>query len=141
MTNLIMDFKYGVRLLVKSPGFTVVAVLTLALGIGANTAIFSVVNGVLLRPLPFRDARNLMVLSEATERQPHVSVAYPNYFDWRKQNHVFDEMATFQQMDFNLAGVNEPENIGGCAISSNLFRTLGVSPMLGRLLEFGRTSG
>jgi predicted permease len=132
MGNLVQDLRYGLRMLVKSPGFTAVAVLTLALGIGANTAIFSVVNAVLLKPLPFRDSNRLMVLSEANPRQPHVSVAYPNYFDWRKQNHVFEEMASFQPMDFNLAGVNEPENIGGSAISSNLFRTLGVSPLLGR---------
>jgi putative ABC transport system permease protein len=132
MTTLLQDLRYGFRMLLKSPGFTAVAVLTLALGIGANTAIFSVVNAVMLKPLPFHDPDRLMVLSEANPRQPHVSVAYPNYFDWRQQNHVFEEMATFQQMDFNLAGVNEPENIGGSAVSPNLFRTLGVKPILGR---------
>lgn len=132
MTTLIQDLRYGIRMLAKSPGFTLVAVFTLALGIGANAAIFSVVNRVLLRVLPFRDAGRLMVLSETTERQPHVSVSYPNYFDWRQQNHVFEEMASFQQRDFNLAGVSEPESIGGAAVSSNLLRTLGVKPLLGR---------
>ncbi len=132
MTTLLQDLRYGVRMLAKSPGFTLVAVLTLALGIGANSAIFSVVNGVLLRVLPFRDAGRLMVLTETTERMPHVSVSYPNYLDWRQQNHSFEQMAFFLPLDFNLAGVNEPENIGGSAVSSNFFQTLGVRPLLGR---------
>jgi putative ABC transport system permease protein len=126
------DMRYGLRMLAKVPGFTAVAVLTLALGIGANTAIFSVVNVVLLKPLPFHNPERLMVLSEANERQPHVSVSYPNYFDWRQQNHVFEAMASFQPTDFNLAGMSEPENLGGGVVSSNLFRTLGVKPLLGR---------
>ena len=132
MATLLQDLKYGFRMLVKNPAFTVVAVIALALGIGANTAIFSVVNAVLLKPLPFHDPNRLMLLREANLRQPHVSVAYPNYFDWKLQNHVFEDMATFQPRDFNLAGVNEPENIGGSAVSSNLLRTLGVKPLLGR---------
>ncbi len=132
MTTLLQDLKYGFRMLVKNPGFTAVAVIALALGIGANTAIFSVVNAVLLKPLPFRDPNRLMVLNEANPRQPQVSVAYPNYFDWKQQNHVFEEMASFQQRDFNLAGVSEPENIGGSAVSSNLLQTLGMKSVLGR---------
>src|SRR5579862_3770688 len=132
MITLLQDLRYGFRMLAKGPGFTAVAVLTLALGIGANTSIFSVVNAVLLRPLPFRDSSRLMVLNEANDRQPQVSVSYPNYFDWRKQNHVFEEMASFQQRDFNLAGGSEPENIGGAAVSSNILKTLGVKPLLGR---------
>src|SRR6516165_4437438 len=132
MNTLLQDLRYSLRMLTKNPGFTAVAVLTLALGIGANTAIFSVVSAVLLKPLPFHDPGRLMVLTEANERQPHVSVSYPNYFDWRQQNHVFEAMASFQPADFNLAGVNEPENIGGSAVSSNNFRTLGVKPLLGR---------
>jgi len=132
MTTLMQDLKYGFRMLVKNPAFTAVAVIALALGIGANTAIFSVVNAVLLKPLPFNDPNRLMLLSEANPRQPHVSVAYPNYFDWQQQNHIFERIASFQPRDFNLAGVNEPENIGGSAVSSNLLRTLGVKPLLGR---------
>src|SRR5437762_2956121 len=119
MRTLFQDLKYGLRMLAKNPGFTAIAVLTLALGIGANTAIFSVVDAVLLKPLPFRDSSRLMVLHEANPRQPRVSVAYPNFFDWRQQNRVFEDMASFQSRDFNLAGVNEPENIGGSSISSN----------------------
>jgi len=132
MARLLQDLKYGFRMLVKNPAFTAVAVIALALGIGANTAIFSVVNAVLLKPLPFRDPNRLMLLSEANSRQPHVSVAYPNYFDWKQQSHVFEDMAAFQPRDFNLAGVNEPENIGGSAVASNLLLTLGVKPLLGR---------
>lgn len=132
MGAFLQDLRYGIRMLAKSPGFTAVAVLTLALGIGANTSIFSVVNAVLLRPLPFRDSGRLMVLSETNERQPHVSVSYPNFFDWRQQNHVFEDMASFQPRDFNLAGVSEPESIGGAAVSSSLLRTLGIKGILGR---------
>jgi putative ABC transport system permease protein len=132
MMQLLQDLRYGIRMLAKSPGFTAMAVLTLALGIGANTSIFSVVNAVLLRPLPFRDSGRLMVLTESSERLPRVSVSYPNFFDWRQQNHVFEDMASFQPRDFNLAGVSEPESIGGAAVSSNLLRTLGVKPFLGR---------
>ncbi len=132
MNTLLQDLRYGLRMLAKSPGFTAVAVLTLALGIGANTAIFSVVNAVMLKPLPYRAPNRLMVLSESNPRQPHVSVAYPNFFDWRQQNHVFEEMASFQPRDFNLGGVDEPENIDGAVISANFFRVLGVKLLLGR---------
>jgi putative ABC transport system permease protein len=132
MSTLMQDLKYGLRMLIRTPGFTAVAVIALALGIGANTAIFSVVDAVLLKRLPFRDAARLMVLSEAKHDRPHISVAFPNFFDWRRQNHVFEEMSAFQPRDFNLAGVSEPENLGGAAVSSGLFATLGVKPLLGR---------
>jgi len=132
MSTLLQDAKYGLRMLLRNSGFTAVAVLALALGIGANTAIFSVVDAVLLKRLPFRDPGRLMVLSEAKTDRPHISVAYPNFFDWRQQNHVFTQMSSFQPRDFNLAGITEPENLGGGAVSSNLFQTLGVKPLLGR---------
>ena len=132
MATLLQDLKYGVRMLVKNPAFTAVAVIALALGIGANTAIFSVVHAVLLKPLPFRDPGRLLQLSESNLRQPHVSVAYPNYFDWKQQNHVFEGMASFQQKDVNLAGVTEPENVSGSTVSSNFLQTLGLKPFLGR---------
>src|SRR5580658_3006319 len=105
METLFQDVRYGLRLLRKSPGFTAVALLTLALGIGANTAIFSVVYGVLLRPLPYQDPSRLIVLNETTPRVGTVSVSYPNFLDWRAQSHQFSEMAAVYGLGFNLAGI------------------------------------
>ena len=102
--NLLQDLRYGLRMLRKSPGFTAIAILTLALGIGANTAIFSFVYGILLAPLPYHDASQLVVLNETTPRVGMISVSYPNFIDWRAQNHSFSEMAYSEQMSFNLAG-------------------------------------
>jgi putative ABC transport system permease protein len=128
------DLLYAARTLRKSPSFTFVAVLTLALGIGANTAIFSVVYGVLLQPLPYRDAASLILLNETTPRVGTVSVSYPNFLDWRAQNSRFAEMAAVSDVGFNLAGagVNEPEVIRGQAVSPNFLSLLGVKPFLGR---------
>ena len=132
MVTLLQDPKYGLRMLAKNPGFTAVAVLTLALGIGANTAIFSVVNTFLLRPLPFGDPARLMLLDETSERQPRVSVAYPNFVDWKQQNQVFEQMAAFQPADFTLTGLDQPMQIRGANVSANLLTTLGVKPVWGR---------
>src|SRR6058998_3597365 len=100
--TVVQDFCYGLRMLARNPGFTAVAVLTLALGIGANTAIFTVVNAVLLRPLPYREPDRLMLLEERGENLRRVSVSYPNFLDWRAQNQVFDQMAAVQSADFNF---------------------------------------
>ncbi len=128
------DVRYGLRALRKSPMFTAVAVLTLALGIGANTAIFSFVYGVLLAPLPYRDAASLVVLNETTPRVGTVSVSYLNFVDWRAQNQSFSQMAYVEQMSFNLAGagVSRPENIRGDAVPPNYLSMMGVQPLLGR---------
>jgi putative ABC transport system permease protein len=136
METLFQDVRYGLRMLRKSPGFTAVALLTLALGIGANTAIFSVVYGVLLRPLPYQDPSRLIVLNETTPRVGTVSVSYPNFLDWRAQSRTFSKMATVESVAFNLAGpgsgLDQPENISGEAVSSDFLSILGVRPMLGR---------
>ena len=126
------DLVYAARTLRKSPSFTFVAVLTLALGIGANTAIFSVVYGVLLQPLPYRDSANLILLNETTPRVGTLSVSYPNFLDWRSQNSQFSQMAAVSDVGFNLAGVNQPEAISGQAVSPNFLSLLGVKPFLGR---------
>ena len=138
--NLLQDLRYGLRMLRKSPGFTAVAILTLALGIGANTAIFSFVYGVLLAPLPYHDASRLVVLNETTPSVGIVSVSYPNFLDWRAQSRSFSEMASVQQMSFNLAGaaVSRPENIQGDTVSPNFLSMMGVRPFLGRDFERGR---
>jgi putative ABC transport system permease protein len=132
MNSAVQDLKFAIRMLVKSPGFTLVAILTLALGIGANTAIFSVVNAVLLRPLPFKDASQLVVIRETYKLVGNVSVSYPDFLDWRQQAHCFSAMAAIQNRSFNLSGIAQPENIGGYVVSPNLLALLGVHPILGR---------
>jgi putative ABC transport system permease protein len=132
MSAMLQDLKFAVRMLVKSPGFALVAILTLALGIGANTAIFSVVNAVLLRPLPFKNSAQLVVLRETHKNVGNVSVSYPDFLDWRQQSHSFAAMAAINNMGFNLSGVAQPEYIGGYAVSPNFLALLGVHPILGR---------
>jgi putative ABC transport system permease protein len=132
LETLVQDLRYGWRVLRKSPGFTAVALLTLALGIGANTAIFSVLYGILLRPLPYKDAARLVVLSETTPKVGMVSVSYPDFVDWRAQNSVFSKMAAVSSVGFNLSGINQPENVSGLAVSTNFLSMLGMHPFLGR---------
>ncbi|MBI1941984.1 MAG: ABC transporter permease [Acidobacteria bacterium] len=135
MNSLIQDLKYGLRMLAKNPGFTAVAVITLALGIGANTAIFSVVNAVLLRPLPYRDADRLVAVWEENPDRGwyHNIVSAANFVDWREQNHVFTEMAAVNIFPtFTLTGTREPEEVVGQQVTTNLFSLLGVQPVWGR---------
>jgi putative ABC transport system permease protein len=117
MNAIIQDLKFAIRMLLKSPGFTLVALLTLALGIGANTAIFSVVNAVLLRPLPFKNSSQLVRLRETYKNVGNVSVSYPDFLDWRQQTQSFATMSVVNNVGFNLSGVARPENIGGYAVS------------------------
>ena len=134
MSTLLHELRYGLRILAKNPGFTAVAVLTLALGIGANTAMFSVLNTVVLRPLPFRDPDRLVRVGESDLHDvPRVGeVSYPNFLDWRTENHVFERMAAFHTGTFTLTGANEAVHVGGAVISADLFPLLGVSPTIGR---------
>lgn len=126
------DIRFGIRMLWKSPGFAVVAVLTLALGIGANTAIFSIVNGVLLNPLPFPDPDRLMMLNQKEKNFEFASVSYPNFQDWRKDNHTFSSMAISRGYYFSLIGSGTPEQLDGQFISDGYFDMLGIKPLLGR---------
>jgi len=134
--DMFQDLRYGARMLFKQPGFTVVAVITLALGIGANSAIFSVVNSLLLRPLPFKAPDRLFQVWEANIKRgrTRMPVSYPNFADWRDQNHVFEQMAAYSDETFNLTGVDEPERIQGETVSPAFFPMLGIKPLLGRLL-------
>src|SRR5580693_8105774 len=132
MNSILQDLKFAIRMLVKSPGFTVVAILTLALGIGANTAIFSIVNAVLLRPLPFKNSSQLVVLRETYKIVGNVSVSYPDFLDWRQQSDSFAAMSVINNVNFNLSGVAQPESIHGYAVSPNFLTLLGVRPVLGR---------
>jgi putative ABC transport system permease protein len=128
------DIRYGVRMLLKAPSVSIVATIALALGIGANTAIFSVVNAVLLRPLPFANSEQLMMVweSDATRGQVRGSASYPNFADWREQNHVFERMSTFYNNDFILTGRGESTRLPGAVVNADLFPMLGVTPVLGR---------
>jgi len=132
METLFQDLRYALRTLRKSTTFTCVALLTLALGIGANTAIFSVVYAVLLRPLPYHDPSSVIVLNETTPKVGTVSVSYPNFLDWRAQSHGFSEMAAVCAVGFNLGGISQPETISGKAVSTNFLSMLGLHPVLGR---------
>jgi putative ABC transport system permease protein len=130
--TLWQDLRYGLRTLRKSPGFAMAAALTLALGIGANTAIFSVVYGVLLEPLPYHDPARLILLNETTPKVGMVSVSDPNFLDWRSQSTTFSQMAAVHEVGFNLSGISQPESISGEAVSPNFLSLLGVRPFLGR---------
>src|SRR5215210_8031141 len=132
METLWQDIRYGARMLVRKPGFTVVAILALALGIGANTAIFSVVNGVLLRPLPFAEPDRLVRVGEWSQQVPGMSISYPNLLDWRAQQTVFTGIAATRFQSYNLTGGEEPERLQGRDISANFFDVLGIKPALGR---------
>jgi predicted permease len=132
MSTIFQDLKYGLRMLAKHPGFTAVAVGTLALGIGANTAIFSVVNGVLLNPLPYSQPDRLVALYSRTAQFAHSSISYPNFLDWVRDNHSFSALAAYRSDDFNLTGMGEPERLPGDMVSADFFPLLDVKPVIGR---------
>ena len=131
------DLRFGGRMFAKSPGFTSVAVLTVALGIGANTAIFSVVNGVLLNPLPYPAPDQLVTLHESKPNFEAGSISFPNFRDWRKDNKTFSMMGISRGYSFNLTGLGETEQVRAQLISTDLLPMLGVKPVLGRLFEEG----
>ena len=119
------DLRFAFRQLAKNPAFTIIATLALALGIGANTAIFSVVNAVCLRPLPYPQPDDLVVLRERTASFPNGSVSYPNYLDWRAGQHSFTDLSLVRRETFNMAipgGQTAPERIGGASVSFNYLR-------------------
>lgn len=126
------DVRYGLRTLLKSPGFTIIAVLTLGMGIGANTALFSVVNGVLLNPLPFPNPDQLYAVYFKTAEFQHASIPYLNFLDWQKQNHSFTAIGAFRAEEMNLTGAGQPERLHGHMISADLFPALALPPLLGR---------
>jgi putative ABC transport system permease protein len=133
MQTLLQDMRYGARMLLKQPGFTLIALLTLALGVGANTAIFSVINAVLLRPLPYDESERLALYNERSPQMDGMSISWPNYTDWRAQQRVFEEMGVFNRGDYNLTGSGEPERIQTGQVTASLFTTLRVRAALGRV--------
>lgn len=132
MRSLLHDLQYAVRQMRKSPGFAVIAILTLAIGIGANTTIFSVVNGVLLNPLPYPDSNRLVSLFHNKPNFEKGSISYPNFLDWQRDNTSFQAMAAYRNNRFKLTGAGDAENVDGEMVSAGLFEILGVKPLLGR---------
>jgi putative ABC transport system permease protein len=132
--EMFQDLRFGVRMLLKHPGFTAVAVLTLALGIGANTAIFSVVNAVVLRPLAFKEPDRIVHLWERELKRggDRYPLAPPNFIDYRDQSHVFEQIGAYRPQNFNFTGVDEAERLDGARASAGVFAALGVTPLLGR---------
>jgi putative ABC transport system permease protein len=135
METILQDVRYGARVLAKNRGFTAVAVLTLALGIGANTAIFSVVNDLLLRPLPYGDAERIVMAWEVSPEGRHQNTtSRANFRAWREQGASFESMAAFSDQRFNLTGAGDPEEVSVQLATPELFKVLGVEPLLGRVL-------
>ncbi len=132
MHTLWQDLRFAVRMLAKNWSVTAIIIVVLALGIGANTAIFSVVNAALLRPLPYAEPDRLVRLSEDSPQVPQMSISYPNFLDWREQNKVFSGIAALQFRSLNLTGKDEPERLAGRAVSAELFDVLGVKLAQGR---------
>jgi putative ABC transport system permease protein len=146
IVNLLADLRYGLRLMRRAPGFSSAVVLTVALGIGATTAMFSVVYGIVLRPLPFPEPDRLVNLWSSAPRRglTRAFVAMANVYDWKARNHVFEDIAALRAVaNFNLTGVGEPERLNGSRVSANLFPVLGATPLIGRVFteeedEIGR---
>jgi predicted permease len=132
LNSLLQDIRYAVRILSKAPGFTIIAIVTLALGIGANTALFSVVDGVLLNPLPYTQPDRIVAVYTHTRTFNHSSISYPNFLDWVRENRSFSGLAAFREDDMNITGVGEPERLRTEMISANFFAVLGVKPVVGR---------
>src|SRR5688572_25854403 len=133
METLWQDLRYSGRMLLKYPAFTLIAVLTLGLGIGANTAIFSIVNAVLLRPFPYHAPHQLVMVGEVRSGGQGSSVSYPDFVEWRAQTNVFDSVSAVRSNEnYNLSGAVEPERLVGRLVSAGFLSLLGVQPVLGR---------
>jgi len=134
MGTLWQDLRYGARMLRRNPGFAIVAILTLAIGIGANAVIFSVVNGVLLRPLPFPDSKRIVTVweTDANRNVVHGTASAAEFLDWQDLSHSFQDLSGCRALYFTITGNGEPEQVWGSQVSGNFFRTLRVSPMIGR---------
>ena len=129
---MMQDIRYAVRMLLKSPGFATIAILTLAIGIGANTSLFSVVSGVLLNPLPYPHPDQLVALAEKFPPFPEASIAYPNFLDWVRMNDTFHGLAAYRETDFNMTGMGKAQRLRGEQVSADFFHLLGMKPVIGR---------
>ncbi len=132
MNGFLHDLRYAVRQFMKTPGLTLIVVITIALGVGANTALFSVVNGVLLNPLPYPQPERLVTLHERKPNFESGSISFPNFRDWRNDNHTFSAMAISRGSTFGLTGTGEALQLNGEFVTTDFFSILGVQPVLGR---------
>ncbi|MFZ0504160.1 MAG: ABC transporter permease, partial [Chthoniobacterales bacterium] len=132
MRSLISHLRLTVRLLLKSPGFTITAIVILGLGIGANTAIFSLINGVLLKPLPYPQGDRLVRIFQPTQDVPRMDMAYSDYVDFKSGQHTLQDLALIQPDDFQVTGDTEPERIDGAYVTGNFFALMGRPLLLGR---------
>ena len=132
MTSLWKDFGYAIRMFLKSPGFAAIAILTLALGIGANTTLFSVVNGVLLNPLPYPQPEQLVTVYASTPGFDLGPIVYLNFLDWQRDTKTFASLGLYRNQDYNVTFAANAERLTGYQISASFFSTLGVPPVLGR---------
>ncbi len=132
MYSLIQDFRFSLRLMRKRPGMTFLVIAALVLGIGANSAVFTVVNSVLLRPFPLSDPDRLVIILATSKQVPNMGVSYPEYLDWKEQSHSFQSMATLQAVSFNMTGRGHAEHLNGIKASASFFKVLGLPPALGR---------
>jgi len=132
MNTLVQDLRYAVRMLRQAPMFAGIAILTLALGIGANTALFSVVNGVLLNPLAYPESGQLVAIYGKTTGVEHAPISYLNFLDWQRDSKTFTSMAIYRNQDYTSVGTGESERVRGYMTSADFFTTLGVAPIVGR---------
>jgi len=132
MHELLQDLRYALRTLLKNPGFALIAIVALALGIGANTAIFSVVNAVLLRPLKYPNPEQLVLVTDTQPPSNETPADYAEYLDWREQAQVFQHVAAYFNTTFTLTGHGDPQQLWGARVSANTLPALGVNPILGR---------
>jgi putative ABC transport system permease protein len=132
MQTLLQDLRYGARMLVRKPGVTIIAVLALALGIGANTAIFSVVHALLLKPFPFPELERVVAVWDESQRNPHNEVTIGNYLDWQAQSQSFEHLALYRWWGVNITGIDNPERVQGFLVTANMLDALGMQPMMGR---------
>src|ERR1043165_9388465 len=134
MENLLSDIRYALRNLLRRPAFTIIAVITLALGIGANTAIFSAINALLLKPLPFPELDRVVAIWDRVPSRgvKHNEVAFANYLDWQAQSQSYEHLALYRWWSANLTGIDPPERIQGFLVTANFFDALGMKPIMGR---------
>lgn len=137
MNTLVQDVRYGIRLWLKNPAFTTILIITLSLGVGLNTTLFSLLYAILIKPLPYKNPEQLMMLwkSNPVFGLKRGEASLPEYLDWRAQSHAFEDMAAFRVQDFNLIGEGDPERVAGAVITASLFSTLKIAPVIGRALS------
>ena len=132
MDQILKNIRFALRILARNPSFSVIAILALALGIGANTAIFTVVDGIVLKPLPYPESSRLVFMWERQPQMDFISVSYPNFIDWRQQQRSFEKIAAVQPESFILTGIEQPERLRGSNVSHEFFDVLLAKPKLGR---------